>query len=64
MDNDFSKREKLNNFRSGPYAEGYGLPQGASQFMADPMFKAAQQFGGQFAEQQKDKVHSDNSFFK
>ncbi|KAF8381725.1 yif-1 [Pristionchus pacificus] len=41
---------------SGPYAEGYGLPQGASQFMADPMFKAAQQFGGQFAEQQKDKL--------
>ncbi|GMT11016.1 hypothetical protein PFISCL1PPCAC_28748, partial [Pristionchus fissidentatus] len=42
---------------SDPYAQqGYGIPQGASQFMADPMFKAAQQFGGQFAEQQKDKL--------
>ncbi|GMR59103.1 hypothetical protein PMAYCL1PPCAC_29298, partial [Pristionchus mayeri] len=40
-----------------PYAhQGYGLPQGASQLMSDPMFKAAQQFGGQFAEQQKEKL--------
>ncbi|WKY11806.1 hypothetical protein Q1695_003405 [Nippostrongylus brasiliensis] len=33
---------------------GYGFPN--SDFMADPMMKAAQHFGGQFAEQQKEKI--------
>lgn len=32
---------------------GYSIPQ---QFMSDPMFNAARQIGGQFAEQQKQKV--------
>uniref|UniRef100_A0A1I7XKB0 Protein YIF1 n=1 Tax=Heterorhabditis bacteriophora TaxID=37862 RepID=A0A1I7XKB0_HETBA len=38
-----------------PNTNGFGF-QSAQQFMSDPMMKAAQQFGGQFAEQQKEKI--------
>ncbi|VDO93252.1 unnamed protein product [Heligmosomoides polygyrus] len=35
---------------------GYGFPASAQAFMSDPMMQAAQHFGGQFAEQQKEKI--------
>ncbi|KAK6013195.1 Hrf1 family protein [Ostertagia ostertagi] len=35
---------------------GYGFPSSPQDFMSDPMMKAAQHFGGQFAEQQKEKI--------
>ncbi|PIO64888.1 Hrf1 family protein [Teladorsagia circumcincta] len=35
---------------------GYGFPTSPQDFMSDPMMKAAQHFGGQFAEQQKEKI--------
>uniref|UniRef100_A0A7I4YVH1 Protein YIF1 n=1 Tax=Haemonchus contortus TaxID=6289 RepID=A0A7I4YVH1_HAECO len=35
---------------------GYGFPTSPQDFMSDPMMKAAQHFGGQFAEEQKEKI--------
>lgn len=53
-----SQQQKSNDFYGG-YNQGqspYFLPQAAQQFMSDPMLNAAKQFGGQFAEQQKEKI--------
>ncbi|ETN82381.1 Hrf1 family protein [Necator americanus] len=56
------QQQNYNNYYSQPNSNaGFGF--NAQSFMADPMMQAAQQFGGQFAEQQKESAFNLKYYF-